>query len=138
MNVTDIKVGDLVFINHLSHRLTPCYGKVLAILNETDVKTTDGIVDVSILEPIRINPFLRLNGFTRLLGLKDKTYWRCEGTTPITTYSITLQHKGSDEEHYYADIYTEGVCIDGLPCDSIHILQHALNLVGIEKEITLI
>jgi len=137
MKVTDIMVGDLVFINHISHRLTPCYGKVLAILNETDVKTTDGVVDVSLLEPIGINPFLRLNGFTRLHGLVNKTFWRCEGTTPTTTYSITLQHKCSSEEHYYVDIYTEGVCIDGLPCDSIHILQHALNLAGIDREIIL-
>lgn len=138
MQTKDLMQGDLVFINHLSNPLTSCYGKVLAILNETDVKTTDGIVDVKLLEPIRINPFLRLNGFTRLRGLRDKTYWRCEGSTLTTTYTITFRHKESDEEHLYADIYTDEASIDELPCDSIHILQHALNLLGIDREITLV
>ena len=127
MTTKDLMIGDWVFINHCSNRLEPCYGQVTGIdKNGEDVYTTDGMVDISLIEPIPLTEeILKANGFEEHVGEK--------GAYGVTTAPY---FKRDDSPEVFCDGHPFAVWFDE-PVDIkyVHQLQHVLRLYGAEKEI---
>lgn len=127
MTSKDLMIGDWVFINHCSNRLEPCYGRVTGIdKNGEDVYTTDGMVDISLIEPIKLTgDILTANGF---YSERNIGYVYEDGEHDVIVdlwdqdYRILYNRDVMVNIHCFFDI-------------AVHELQHALRLCGVEKEI---
>lgn len=131
MNVNELMIGDWLFINHKSNRLTPRNGKVSAILNETDINTTDGVIDISLLEPIPLtHEILEKNGFVKKT-LTD------EGTNESYTayqWNPTPQFPNDGIWLYPDDVHGYEYSYD-IRIKYVHQLQHLFRLTYVNNEI---
>ena len=143
MNTNELMIGDWVFV----HKPT-CKGHRVDYINEMDEEIgADGeIYNVCDIEPIPLTPeILEKNGFKID---KNETYCKryffaCNlGKVPQTVVEFFFFGEGVSADTLFK-CWTKPESCDGENnihiCDlkSVHQLQHALRLCGIEKEIEL-
>jgi len=129
MKASELMIGDWVIVDHCSSRLEPCYGQVTGIDKDgEDVHTTEGMVDASLLKPVPLTPeILERNGFEaeRNVGYVYNDWNETE--VIFDTF-----------DHRLRILYRRDVVLDIEEWDfPVHMLQHALRLCGVDKEIKL-
>lgn len=143
MKANELMIGDLVKVRHLNrigkvYRLDCANGETNGL-----VALIDGDFDHSDIDPIPITPeILEKNGF-RLTKAADRYWWAIDGTRDGAMVEITLYNPDVHGVKVLTKIHTQSSHEIGVntvrSCDieSVHELQHALRLCGIDKEIVL-
>lgn len=141
IKITDLSIGDWVTYNEEYYQILNIGAMVYVVGEGLQFRhyctLTRGLeiqddIDINEISPIPITPeILEKNGFTTT----DKRYYICK----LCNTRVDVERLA---EHY--EIATFGILSQGglitkmiCPITNIHQLQHALRLVGIDKDITL-
>lgn len=142
----ELMIGDWVY--HTSMRkyikISGINGGVLFWYNKTAISACG----MSLIEPTPITPeILEKNGFhfakADRMSLTDRYVWGVEGTRDGAIVEITFYNPDVHGVKVLTKIHTQSSHESGInsvhSCDieSVHQLQHALRLCGIDKEIEL-
>lgn len=111
----------------------------------------EGWIRCAVIQPIPLTPeILEKNGFrltksdTVYLYPADRYWWAIGGTRDGSTVEITIYNPDVNGVNVLTKIHTQSSHENGVntvhSCDieSVHELQHALRMCGVDKEITLL
>ena len=128
LKTNELMIGDWVLIAHCSDRLEPCYGQITGIdMNGEDVYTTEGMVDVSLVKPVKLTPeILEKNDFEEVRNV-GYVYDEYNYEVIFDSFNQRLRI-----------LYNRDVVLDFEEWEfPVHKLQHALRIFDIDKEIIL-
>ena len=129
MTAEDLMIGDWVYIAHCSSRLTPCNGKILSIDGSDNIKTTEGLVDISLIQPIELTEDILFKNFECETYRDSSDYKLCEKGKADMWRIWKNPNYGYIAGALTMDDFGGGSYEPCVPIRYVHELQHFLKVI---------